>query len=377
MPAWKGAAMSDLFHNIPAMIVLTGVLVALSGAGLGTFLVLRGAAMLTDAISHSIVLAIILVWLLTGETSGPWQMLGAALMGLATVGLTHALQRSGLMANDAAIGLAFPALFAAGVLLINIYARDVHIDLDSVLLGEIGFVWLHRVEVFGVDMPVAVASLGALTLVNAAFLALMWKELVLSSFDPALAAALGLAPGAVGLALLALTSATAVAAFDAVGAILFIAFVTAPAATGLLLSNRPVVILGLAVAVGVASVGLGYALAVWSDVSIAPMMALVTGGFFALAVLLAPRNGVIARALAGRDSGLRHAARGLLAHLHAHEGTPGALSENTVVALRDHLHWSDEHAAQVLVHCLDRGMITRDGPALHLTEKGRAEARSL
>ena len=200
-----GLPMTDIFHNIPAMIVLTGVLVALSGAMLGTFLVLRGAAMLTDAISHSIVLAIVLVWLLTGQTSGPLQVAGAVVMGLVTVGLGVVLQRTKLVATDAAIGLVFPALFAAGVLLINLYARDVHIDVDSVLLGEIGFVWLHRTQVFGVDVPVSVATLGLLALVNLAFVTVFWKHLVVSSFDPALAMALGMAPAAVGVGLLALT----------------------------------------------------------------------------------------------------------------------------------------------------------------------------
>ena len=146
------------FQSIPLMIVLTGVLTGISAALLGSFLILRGNAMLTDAISHSIVFGIIVVWLLTGQTSGPVQVLGAAVTGVLTVVLSELLARSRLVKMDAAIGLVFPALFAAGVILISINARNVHLDVDSVLLGEIGFVWLNTVALFGVDVPVAVAT---------------------------------------------------------------------------------------------------------------------------------------------------------------------------------------------------------------------------
>lgn len=137
------------FASIPAMILTTGILVGASGALLGSFLVLRGNSMLTDAISHSIVLGIILVWLLTGHLTGPFQILGAAITGLVTVALSEALARSGLVKMDAAIGLIFPALFATGVILISLNARNVHIDVDTVLLGEIGFVWLHTLTLGG------------------------------------------------------------------------------------------------------------------------------------------------------------------------------------------------------------------------------------
>jgi manganese/zinc/iron transport system permease protein len=369
--------MAELVMSISAMIILTGLLLALSGAVLGTFLVLRGAAMLTDAISHSVVLAIVLVWMLTGATSGPLQVAGAVAMGLATVGLTALLQRSRLIADDAAIGLVFPALFAGGVLLINLHARDVHIDLDSVLLGEIGLVWLHRVDVLGVELPVAVVSLGLLGVVNLAFVLGFWKHLVLSSFDAPLAAALGLRPGVVGLALMALTAATAVAAFEAVGAILFIAFVTAPAATGLLLSNRPGLAMATAVAAGSLAVLGGHAVALGQDLPIAPVMALCAGGIFALALALGPRHGLIARLLQSRAKAMAHASRGLVAHLHAHENDPAASAENSVAALSEHLLWTEAHARRVLLHCLDRGLVRRDADRLYLTEKGRAEARSL
>ena len=107
------------FNDPDAMIVLTGALVGIAASLVGTFLVLRGTSLLSDAISHSIVFGIIIVWMLTRETAGPAQIVGAALTGVLTVFLTETLTATGRVKSDAAIGLVFPALFSIGVLLIT------------------------------------------------------------------------------------------------------------------------------------------------------------------------------------------------------------------------------------------------------------------
>ncbi|MGY6534197.1 MAG: metal ABC transporter permease [Pararhodobacter sp.] len=363
--------------SIPAMILLTGVLVGASAALLGSFLVLRGNAMLTDAISHSIVFGIVVVWLMTSQISGPVQVLGAAVTGVLTVVLTELLARSRLVRMDAAIGLVFPALFAAGVILISVHARDVHIDVHSVLLGEIGFVWLHTVPLWGHPVPVAVATLSVVLVVNLGFVLVFWKELKLASFDPGLAAALGFLPGALHYALLGLTSVTAVAAFDAVGAILFIAFVIVPPATAYLLTRRLWLMVVLAVALSVAASLAGYALAVWWNVSIAGMMASMTGVWFALALAFAPRHGLVAQAFRHRAQRLDHDCRVLVAHLFTHENTPAMPEENTLRALVEHLHWSTPRARAAILRAHDRALIERRDGLLVLRPKGRAEAEAL
>ncbi|HHX88971.1 MAG TPA: metal ABC transporter permease [Paracoccus sp.] len=368
---------AGFFGSISAMIVLTGVLVGISAAILGSFLVLRGNAMLSDAISHSIVFGIVVVWLLTGRTSGPVQVLGAALTGVLTVVLSELLARSRLVRMDAAIGLVFPALFAAGVILISVHARDVHIDVDTVLLGEIGFVWLHTVSIFGQRVPVAVATLGVVLVVNLAFVLLLWKELKLATFDPGLAAALGFLPGVLHYAILTLTSVTAVAAFDAVGAILFIAFVIVPPATAYLLTRQLWMMVTLAVALSVAACVSGYALAVRWDVSIGGMMASMTGLWFALALLFAPARGLVAQALRARSERLDHDCRALVAHLYTHQDTPQMAEENTLQALVDHLHWSAPRARAAVLRAHDRDMVERRGGLLALRPKGEAEAQAI
>ncbi|MGY6568074.1 MAG: metal ABC transporter permease [Salinarimonas sp.] len=362
------------FDNIPAMIMLTGILVGAASSLIGVFLVLRGSAMLTDAISHAIVFGIVVVWLLTRQLTGPVQLIGAGLAGLLTVVLSEALARSRLVKMDAAIGLVFPALFAAGILLISLFARDVHLDTHTVLLGEIAFVWMHTLPVLGVEVPVTMLSLAAVLVVNLGFVVLFWKELKIAIFDPALAAALGFAPGFLFYALLALTSVTAVAAFDAVGAILFIAFVITPPAAAILLTRRLVRMVLLAVAISIASCVLGYFLALHLDVSIGGSMAAMTGVFFALALLFSPHQGLIAQGFRRRQQKLDHDCIALVVHLHTHEGTPRVARENTPQALTEHLRWSPQRARAVILRALDRDLIARDASLLRLTAKGSATA---
>lgn len=369
--------MSALFASIPFTIIATGALVGVAASLLGTFLILRGDAMTTDAISHSIVFGIVLVWLASGQASGPLQIAGAAATGLLTVLLSDLLVRTRLMATDAAIGLVFPALFSAGVLLLNVYARDVHIDAHTVLLGEIGFVWLDTVPVLGVQVPDALLWMAVIFLVDLAFVVAFFKELEVATFDRGLAAALGLAPGVLGATLLGLTSATAVAAFDAVGVVLFLAFAIVPPSAAYLLTDRLWRVLVYASGFAVASAVAGYALAVAWDVSIGGTMALFTGVFLMGAFLLGPKYGLIAAQLRRRGQIEANENRALAVHLHQHEGDPSADEENVVGALTDHLRWPDAKARAVVARCLDARLIVRDGDRLWLSEAGRAAAREI
>lgn len=368
---------TGLLANIALQIILTGALVGIAASLLGTFLVLRKNAMLADAISHSIVFGIVTVWLLTHVASGPVQLLGAALTGVLTVFLTELLASTRRVKDDAAIGLVFPALFSIGVLLLNIYARDVHVDTHTVLLGEIGFVWLDTMALAGHEVPVALVWMSVVTLINAAFVIGFYKELKLTTFDPMLASALGFAPGLLFYALLMLTSVTAVAAFDAVGAVLFIAFVIVPPAAAYLLTDRLAWMLILGMIIAIASSVLGYVLAVRLDVSIGGMMALMTGVFLAAAFLFGPRYGLVAQAWRRRQEAFANEIRALVVHLYHHEHSAEQGEENITAALQRHLAWNNRRAKGVLAHSQHRGLVLCQGRSLLLTEQGRALARSL
>ena len=220
-------------------IQLTAAIVAAACALPGAFLVLRQMAMMSDAISHAILPGIVVAFFLTGNLASPLLIAGGAATGLLTVVLVESVRRTGLVREDAAIGLVFPALFSVGVILIAKYANDIHLDTDAVLLGELAFVPFDRWIVLSVDVgPQALYSTGLTGLLCAAFIVCFYKELKLATFDAALCATLGFMPTLLHYVLMGLISVTAVAAFDAVGSILVVALMVGPPASAYLLTDR-------------------------------------------------------------------------------------------------------------------------------------------
>ncbi|HLV11453.1 MAG TPA: metal ABC transporter permease [Trueperaceae bacterium] len=268
--------MQPLLDDVAFVVTATGVLTAAAAALVGSVLVVRGQAMLTDAVSHGVVFGIAATFLVTGAVSGPVQLLGATAAGVLTVVLTQALAGSGRVRRDAATGLVFPALFAAGVLVLSLFARDVHVDTHTVLLGEIGFVWLERVPLLGLEVPRAPLVLLGVLVLDALYVLAFHERLVAGSFDPVHARLQGLRPGAASLGLLVLVALTAVAALDAVGVVLFVAFAIVPAVAARLVAGSMVGVIAVAVAAASAAAVAGYPLAVSLDVSIGGTMALLT-----------------------------------------------------------------------------------------------------
>jgi manganese/zinc/iron transport system permease protein len=370
--------LQNLLDNPDVVIVLVGALVGIASSLLGAFLVLRKSSLLADAISHSILLGIILVYLITQNQFSPFYTLGAAIVGVLTVALTELLANSKRVKNDAAIGLVYPLLFAVAVLLINVFARNVHIDQDAVLLGEIGFVWIDTVTFAGLEIPRALISMSSVTIINLAFVSIFFKELKLSTFDPGLAAALGFSPTLLYYLLLSLTSITAVTAFDSVGAVLLVAFVIVPPATAYLLTDKLWRMLVYGVVISVGSSLLGYILAVALDVSIGGMMVCVSGAFLLLAVLFSPSYGIIAQTIRRNSQRRDNAERMLLVHLYNHEHDDDkSLEESAVDALQTHLRWRESEAREVIMRSLEQNVISKQNDRLFLTEKGRVLAQEV
>jgi manganese/zinc/iron transport system permease protein len=353
-------------------IQIIAVVVAVACALPGTFLVLRRLALVSDAISHSILLGIVLGFFVVGSVNSPLLLVGAALVGLATVVLVQLLERTGLVKEDAAIGLVFPALFSIGVILISRYAEDVHLDVDAVLLGELAFAPFDRLELWGWDWgPQALVVMGSILALNVVLIAVFWKELKLSTFDPALAIALGFTPALVQYALMGLVSLTAVGAFDAVGSILVVALMIAPPAAAYLLTDSLPRMLVLAAVIGATSALAGYWVAYALDASIAGAMASMTGVAFALAWLFAPGRGLVAAWRRRSRQRVDFAQTMLAIHLANHEGRPEAEEESRLDRLHRHLRWQPEFQERVVQQAERRGVVRRAGPRLELTQAGR------
>jgi manganese/zinc/iron transport system permease protein len=357
-------------------IQLIAAITAAACALPGVFLVLRRMALMSDAISHAILLGIVLAFFVTENLASPLLIVAAALTGLLTVWLVELLNRTQRVREDAAIGLVFPLLFSMGVILISRYAGDVHLDTDAVLLGELAFAPFDRLVVAGYDIgPQALYLMSGILALNALFISLFYKELKLATFDAGLAAALGFAPALIHYGLMSLVSLTAVGAFNAAGSILVVALMIGPPAAAYLLTDRLGAMLGLSVLIGAGSAIAGYWLARLLDASIAGSMATMIGACFAVAFVCAPQHGLLALARRRARQRWEFAQTMLSIHLLTHEGRPEAAEENHAARLHEHLRWEPGFTAQVVSRAERRGLVTREAHMLMLTERGRQLAR--
>lgn len=231
--------------SLPPMVI--ACLAALACALPGNFLLLSRRAMLGDAISHVVLPGIVAAFLLSGSTSG-WVMGAGALVsaGLSAV-IIEAVTRRARMEPGAAMAVVFTAMFAAGVVLLEVTGTaGLHLDVEHALYGNLeSLIWLQATGLESLADPRALATLPVelprLALIAAGLaLALWaaWRPLVIAIFDPVFARTQGIPTGLVTAGLTAATALAAVAAFQAVGSILTIAMLICPPATARLLTRR-------------------------------------------------------------------------------------------------------------------------------------------
>ncbi|WP_313114802.1 metal ABC transporter permease [Aequorivita sediminis] len=349
-------------------IQLIAAIVAVACAIPGVFLVLRKMALISDAISHSILPGIVIGFFITQDLNSPLLILFAALTGVITVILVEVIQKTGLVKEDTAIGLVFPTMFSIGVILIAKNANDIHLDVDAVLLGELAFAPFDRMLISGMDMgPKSLWVMGGVLLVSITLLILFFKELKVSTFDVGLSSALGFSPVVLHYGLMSVSSVTIVGAFDAVGAILVVALMIAPAATAYLLTNDLKRMLVLSVVFGVFSAIAGYWLAHLLDASISGSMTTVLGIVFLLVYLFAPKKGLISVLYRQKQQRTEVSLITFLLHLNNHTEK----SERHINHLQEHINWQKVRSKSVVDLALKNNMITIDNNIVSLTEKGK------
>ncbi len=352
-------------------IQLIAVVVAAACAIPGVFLVLRKTAMISDAISHAILPGIVAGFFLTRDLSSPWLVLMATLTGMLTVVLVEVTHKTGLVKEDAAIGLVFPALFSIGVILIARFAGSIHLDTDVVLSGEIAFAPFDRLYAGNTDLgPKSIWVMGGILLISLTLLIVFYKELKISTFDPELAATLGFTPVLLHYSLMLLTSVTTVGAFDAVGAILVVALMIVPAGIAYLLTSKLKTMLWLAVGSGTLSAIAGYWLARRLDGSIPGSMAVVLGLFFLLTYLFSSRHGVIPGIFRLKRQKKEYALLTFLLHIKNHSGPGQDPAERDVSHLNRHFNWSEKTARMVLNLAGKNNLIQMQDQFVSLTPKG-------
>jgi manganese/zinc/iron transport system permease protein len=210
---------------------------------------------------------------------------------------------------------------------------------------------------------------------NLAFIALLWKELLVGSFDPALATAMGFRSGLIHYLLMALVAVTAVASFEQVGSILVVAMLIVPASTAQLLSDRLRNVLWISVGIAAASAVLGHFAAVWLNTNTAGTMSVVVGLFYLAAVVLSPRYGILVTLARNLQTSLRIVGEDLLGMLYRLEELAVERPMQRGEALR--AVGGGLAAGLALGVLLRRGRVRREGRGLRLTDSGRRRASQL
>ena len=348
------------------------IITSLACAVLGVFLVLRRLSMVSDAISHSVLLGIVIGYFVTKDIGSVLLIIGASLFGVLTTVCIELLIKSKRVTEDASVGIIFPLFFSIAVILITRYARNVHLDTEMVLIGEIILAPLHRINFLGLSLPKTLVQMSFVLLINIVFIAVFFRKLKISSFDPVYAGVAGIAGAGLYYVFMALVSFTAVSAFESVGAILTISFFISPAASAYLISKDLKITILLAAVYAVVNSCIGYFLAVKFNVSMSGMCALVSGLTFMITIAVYP-GGIITKMIRYIKNKNRFSRELLILHIDNHTGKKNALGELGYSTIREHIAWSDSKLKYVLDKLIKKGYVYRakERGVYSLTETGK------
>jgi ABC-type Mn2+/Zn2+ transport system permease subunit len=256
------------------------VMVGIVCATVGTYVVLRGMAFLGDALAHAILPGVAVGYLVSGGGRGAvfWWALGTAVLTAIGIG---AIGRGARVKEDTAIGIIFAGMFALGIALIST-VRSYAVDLAHFLFGDVLGVSQGDLLLTGI-----LGSLVVLTVLA------FYKEFLVLSFDPVLAVTLRLPFTTLHYLLLVLTALAIVVSLQTVGVALMVAMLVTPAATAYLLTQRLPSMMALAACIGALSGVVGLYLSFYVSVASGAAIVLVCTACFLLALLFAPRRGLI------------------------------------------------------------------------------------
>lgn len=289
--------MNDLLNllidplSYPFMIrgLIAVIIVGVVCAVVGTYVVLRGMAFFGDALAHAILPGVAVGYLVGGGARGPlfwWAMLTAV---LASFGI-GALSKGRQLKEDTAIGVIFAGMFALGIALISTVS-SYSVDLTHFLFGNV-------LGVSRSDLWLTAGFGGFVVLTIFAF----YKEFMVLSFDPVLAATMRLPAGLLHYLLLLLIAVTIVVALQTVGIALMVAMLVTPAATAYLLAHRLPVMMVIGATIGALSAVMGLYLSFYVNIASGAAIVLVCTALFILAFLFAPRKGALWTFLRNRNA---------------------------------------------------------------------------
>lgn len=259
--------------------LVTSVVVGIICGVIGSFIILRGMALMGDAISHAVLPGVAISYML-----GINYFYGAVVTGILTALGIGIIDQNSRIKSDSSIGIAFSAMFALGIILIT--AAQSATDLTQILFGNV-------LSVRDTDMWMTIA-VGVIVLIA---VVLFYKELLVTSFDETMAQAYGLKTRLIHYGMMVLLTLVTVASLQTVGVILVVAMLITPASTAYLLTNRLSIMIILASLFGALSSVVGLYISFLNNMPSGPVIALAATGLFIIAFLFSPKQGVLWRML--------------------------------------------------------------------------------
>lgn len=348
--------------------VIVGTLVAIVCSVIGCFIILRRMAFLADAIAHSMLAGVIAGYLLVkifsdGEAPLTAMLVGALLAGIATVALVGFVTRFSRVKQDTAIGIMYTGLFALGAFVISLkyFASMIHIDIYHYIIGNVLTVPDEELWLLAIVTSIVISVV-----------ILFYRPLQLTSFDPIMAASIGIPVLAVEYLLTICTSLVVVSGVQIAGVILVVALIITPAATAYLLTDRLDRMIWCSVIASVLGFWCGFALAAWLGASPGPSVVVVMTFFFVLALVFAPRYGLVADWVRKSSSIPQEIMEDILGAVLRVEGESVAIA--TIERRVTSPNMKIRRAIQMLAR---QDLLEIDGDTIRLTDDGTIEANRL
>ncbi len=344
-----------------------GSLVAIVCGVIGCFVILRRMAFLGDALSHAMLAGVVAGYLFMNIVFGadahaPAMIVGSMLAGVVTVGMIGFVSKVSRIKEDTAIGIMYTGIFAVGGIMVSVFSNRIHLHLYDFIVGMVlavkdGHLWM---------MAIIAAAVLAIVI-------LLFRQFQITTFDPVMAASIGIPVVAMDYLLTTCTSLVVVGAVPVVGIVLVVGMLVTPAATAYLLSDRLGRMLVLSALFGVSSVVMGLFVTIWVG-NIAPGSAIVVVSTiqFLFVLTVAPRYGIVADWLRRRRMVPQEMVEDVLGSV--------LRAPEQVVAVSSVIGHVEGRAVQIerAIRRLEKqGLLDLDNGHLRLTEAGEREALRL
>lgn len=340
------------------------IITAMTCSVLGSFLILRNLSMVCDALSHSVLLGIVLAFIIVKDLDSPFLIIGAGIFGVLTVWVVEKISNMGLVKNDDALGIVFPMFFSIAVIIISKFFRNVHLDVDIVLMGEV--LLSPFTKMFGLPKDFVIMSV--LFVINLIYTTIFFRSLKLLTFDKDYAFMQSIKINLLFYSLMVLTSITSVASFNTIGAILVISFFITPTSTAFLVAKSLKGMIVWSMIFAIINASVGYILAISFNLSIAGMCSFV-GMIICIIMIVFNKDGFIVRLMNQINIKKQLDYDLVLLHLYRHKNN---FIETGFDYINKHLNWDRKKSDKKLEYLISKELVEKrqDISMYMLTDKG-------